>query len=91
MCLAGGVISSVLPGKYARRLSIALVSVIGVMTVFVLVWVLGHGSYTFMMGHFPAPWGNEIRAGVLEAVMALCFCVICCCRSSEGPAKCRKM
>lgn len=76
MCLAGGVISSILPGKYARRLSIGLVSLIGIMTVGVLVWVLNHGSYTFMMGHFPAPWGNEIRAGVLEAVMALCFCII---------------
>jgi len=29
-----------------------------------------------MMGHFPAPWGNEIRAGVLEASMALFFCII---------------
>ena len=38
---------------------------------------MGKGaSYTYMMGHFPAPWGNEIRAGVLEAGMALFFCVI---------------
>ena len=29
-----------------------------------------------MMGHYPAPWGNEIRAGVLEALMALCFSVV---------------
>ena len=29
-----------------------------------------------MMGHFPAPWGNEIRVGVLEASMAVFFCVI---------------
>ncbi|MFR6589921.1 MAG: hypothetical protein ACLURV_07070 [Gallintestinimicrobium sp.] len=28
------------------------------------------------MGHFPAPWGNEIRVGVLEAVMAVFFCLI---------------
>ena len=39
--------------------------------------VTGTGeSYTYMMGHFPAPWGNEIRAGLLEAGMALFFCVI---------------
>ena len=25
------------------------------------------------MGHFPAPWGNEIRIGPLEALMALMF------------------
>ena len=28
------------------------------------------------MGHFPAPWGNEIRAGVLEGVLATFFCII---------------
>jgi multicomponent Na+:H+ antiporter subunit D len=33
-------------------------------------------SYTFMMGHFPAPWGNEIRAGVLEGLTALLFGVV---------------
>ncbi len=39
--------------------------------------MLGTGEpYTFMMGHFPAPWGNEIRAGVLEAGMALFFCLV---------------
>ena len=26
------------------------------------------------MGHFSAPWGNEIRVGILEAVMAVFFC-----------------
>jgi multicomponent Na+:H+ antiporter subunit D len=28
------------------------------------------------MGHFSAPWGNEIRIGVLEALTALVFCVV---------------
>lgn len=32
-------------------------------------------SFNFPMGHFPAPWGNELRAGPLEAVLALFFCV----------------
>ncbi len=31
------------------------------------------GSITFMMGHFPAPWGNEIRFGQLEALLAVVF------------------
>ena len=29
-----------------------------------------------MMGHFPAPWGNEIRIGELEALMAVFFSLI---------------
>ena len=73
-----GIISSVLPGKAARRLNAIMISVVGVMSAWLLVWLMKSdvGSYVFMMGHFPAPWGNEIRAGVLEAGMALFFCVI---------------
>ena len=42
-----------------------------------LAFVLSTGEpYVYMMGHFPAPWGNEIRVGVLEASMAVFFCVI---------------
>lgn len=78
LSMFSGIISSVLPGKWARRLNAVIITVIGTMTAWLLVWLLRSdiGSYTFMMGHFPAPWGNEIRAGVLEAGMALFFCVI---------------
>lgn len=33
----------------------------------------GGGSVTFLMGHFPAPWGNEIRFGPAEALLACAF------------------
>lgn len=73
-----GIISSVLPGKIARRLNGVMITTVGVMSAWLLVWLVRSdiGSYTFMMGHFPAPWGNEIRAGVLEAGMALFFSII---------------
>ena len=32
-------------------------------------------SFNFPMGHFTAPWGNELRAGPLEAVLSFFFCV----------------
>lgn len=77
MCLAGGVTCSVLRGKYARRLTMGLLTVILCMSAFVLAYVFQTGeSYTFMMGHFPAPWGNEIRVGILEALMAVFFSFI---------------
>ncbi len=78
LSMFSGIISAVLPGKWARRLNTAVITAIGLMTL----WLLGYiidaeiGSYTYMMGHFPAPWGNEIRAGALEAGMALFICVI---------------
>ena len=29
-----------------------------------------------MMGHFPAPWGNELSVGPLEAVLAVAICLV---------------
>jgi len=73
-----GIISSVLSGKAARRLNTIMISCVSAMSLWLLIWIIQSdiGSYTFMMGHFPAPWGNEIRAGVLEAGMALFFSII---------------
>ena len=73
-----GIISSVLSEKWAKRLNTAVIFTIGVMSGALLFYLCrtGIGSYIFMMGHFPAPWGNEIRAGVLEAGMAMFFCIV---------------
>ncbi len=76
MCLMSGVISSILNGRYAKRLSLTLIGMAGVMNAFVLWYVSKYGQYTYMMGHFPAPWGNEIRVGSLEALLAVFFCAI---------------
>lgn len=77
LSMFSGIVSSILPGKAAKRLNTAVILVIGAASAWLLAWLMRTGgSYTFMMGHFPAPWGNEIRAGALEAGMALFFCVI---------------
>ena len=36
-------------------------------------------SFTYAMGEFPAPWGNEIRAGVLEGPCWRCSSVVMLC------------
>lgn len=75
--LFSGPLSSILGGKKAKWLNTAVIILIGAMSVAVLLYVIGTGeSYVYMMGHFPAPWGNEIRVGVLEASMAVFFCLI---------------
>ena len=77
LSLFSGPLSSVLDGKKAKRVNIAVISIIGVMSAAVLAYVVRTGkAFVYMMGHFPAPWGNEIRVGVLEALMAVFFCVI---------------
>ena len=63
-----------LDGKKARNLSLLVIAVTTGMSVMVLGFCMRTGeSYTYMMGHFPAPWGNEIRAGVLEGLTAVLF------------------
>ena len=77
LSLFAGPISSVLNGTWAKRLNLAVITIIGAMSAAVLSFVLKTGEeYIFTMGHFPAPWGNEIRVGILEAAMALFFCII---------------
>ena len=76
-CLFTGVVSSVLSEKAARRLSWCLISAVTLMSGAVLFYTVTTGeSVTYMMGHFPAPWGNEIRFGVLEGMMAAFFSVV---------------
>lgn len=77
IAMFSGIISSVLPAKAARRLCTAMITAVVIMSGCLLIFTVRTGeSFNYMMGHFPAPWGNEIRAGVLEAAMALFFSVI---------------
>ena len=78
LSMFSGIVSSILPVKWAKWLNTAMITIVGTMSCWLLLFMArsGIGSYTYMMGHFPAPWGNELRVGVLEAGMALFFCVI---------------
>lgn len=77
LSLGSGVLTSIMNKKVARLWNTFILVAITAMSSVLFVYMLGVGEpYTFMMGHFPAPWGNEIRAGVLEAGMALFFCIV---------------
>ena len=77
LSLFSGTICSILPGRAAKIVNRLVITAIAIMSGILLVYLLSTGeSFVYWMGHFPAPWGNEIRAGVLEAGMALFFCII---------------
>lgn len=78
LSMFSGTVSSVLPGKWARRLNAIMLTAVALLSAWLLRYLVMSetGSYTYMMGHFPAPWGNELRIGVLEAGMALFFSII---------------
>ena len=65
-----------LPRKAALILEGVLLSVLIVLDAIVLRFTALHGEFTYSMGEFPAPWGNEIRAGTLEALVLLIFLVV---------------
>ena len=72
LCLFAGIISSGLRDKAALRVNTVLLTVVTLLSGATLLYTLHTGeSFVYVMGRFPAPWGNEIRAGVLEALTAL--------------------
>ena len=62
-----GIITPLLKsGRAARHLHGFMVGLVGILSVVLLANVVkNQEAYTFMMGHFPAPWGNELRIGPL--------------------------
>lgn len=77
LCLFAGIISSGLKQKAARVFNTILLLVVIVLSAATFLYTLiGGEEFVYVMGSFPAPWGNEIRAGVLEGFMALFFAVI---------------
>lgn len=64
--------------KIARTVCIAVQVILALLSLSLLISLLNSGdkSFTYAMGHFPAPFGNELRAGTLEAMMSLCFSLV---------------
>lgn len=85
LSLFSGVLCMMLGRRAARNYTIAYECVLIVMVSCVLGYTLKTGeAFTYSMGEFPAPWGNEIRAGSLEALIALLFAVVLLCCVTGG-------
>ncbi len=77
LSMMAAIISSALKGKWAKRLNMVILFIVMGLSVCVLGYTISNGDFfVYTMGKFPAPWGNEIRAGILEALMATFFCII---------------
>ncbi|MCQ2438334.1 MAG: sodium:proton antiporter [Oscillospiraceae bacterium] len=76
-CLLCSAISAALSGKAARRLTLTLCLFVFAACALLCVRNSAEGvSVEFRMGHYPAPWGNEIRFGVLEPLLSACFALV---------------
>lgn len=77
LSMASAIVTPVLPRRAAKWLSVGVVAAVVCLHVWFLPFMINFGgSYNYMMGHFPAPWGNELRAGLLEALIALALGVV---------------
>ena len=75
--MAGGIVTPLLGSRNrARILHLVMVGAVAVMSGLLLGYTSDGTCLRFMMGHFPAPWGNEVRAGALEALMSLVFSLV---------------
>ena len=85
LSLFSGVLCTMLKNKAARIYTVLFECALIAGMALVLIYTLQTGtSFTYVMGEFPAPWGNEIRAGALEAGMALLFLIVMLIIMSRG-------
>lgn len=64
-------------GKVACTFNLAAVIFTGAINAALLVNLVSNdASFTYMMGHFHAPFGNELKAGPYEALIATVFCFV---------------
>ncbi|NLA54008.1 MAG: sodium:proton antiporter [Clostridiales bacterium] len=79
LCMMAGILTSVLKPRAAKILTFLVCGTVLVLSALTLSLTLQlDRAYPFMMGHFPSPWGNEIRIGRLEALMATGFSAVLC-------------
>ncbi|MBO7402571.1 MAG: sodium:proton antiporter [Lachnospiraceae bacterium] len=77
VAMLGAVVCSVLKGRAAKYVSFFATGVIFLLSLSTLVYTcVTESSFVYWMGHFPAPWGNEIRAGQTECMTATAFSFI---------------
>ena len=85
LCMVSGIFSAMLPGRVAKWVTAGLAAAVAALNLWLTLFMWGYGeSYVYWMGHFPAPWGNELRAGPLEAGLALVFCIVMACSLLGG-------
>lgn len=82
LAFIGVVIASLTNRKVARATTLIIEGIVMVLNVILIFYMHDYegGYIEYAMGHFAAPFGNEIRIGALEAILAsvFAFVMICC-------------
>lgn len=77
LTMLAAILSLPMRGRIARTISLTVFSIETLLAAAVLLYTINTGeSFVYIMGHIGAPWGNELRAGVLEGLMAYFFSMV---------------
>ncbi len=81
----GGILTAMVNSKWAYRINtVIMTATLALNGALLLFLIKAPQNFTFMMGHYPAPWGNEIRFGPLEALMGTVFSFVTLCSLIAG-------
>ncbi len=78
LAMIAAIITPLLPkqNRIPENLSCCVIGIIGILSAYLLYALTNSGqslSFNFKIGNFPVPYGNELKAGPLEAVLSLFF------------------
>lgn len=77
LMMGSGIVTLALKKRAAFVLTCISLLLTLAMSVILTFYVADTGeSFHYMMGHFPAPWGNELRIGTLEAFLVSFFILV---------------
>ena len=78
LAILAGVVSAVIPkGRAAYVLTLCVSGTISVLSALLLDYVFRNNiSFTYTMGRFVAPYGNAIKCGPLQALLAMVFSLV---------------
>ncbi len=78
LCMVGGITMPLQKnGKGAYRTTVGICLTVSVLCGLLCVLLYTHEeSFVYRMGHFPAPWGNELYVGPMEALLTSVFAMV---------------
>ena len=64
-------------GKTAYMVMQVIIAAVAVMSLILTInFANNGGTITYTLGHFSSPWGNELRFGLMESILAFVFSVV---------------
>ena len=78
MCMIGGITMPIQrSGRAAMRTALGICLTVSALCGLLCAILVAKGeSFVYLMGHFPAPWGNELYVGPLEALLGCVFSLV---------------